>query len=88
MGANLAYLEKPVTRKFTSEGAKKPFLTYSSSAMQGWRHNMEDAHICNPDFDKTNGAALFAIFDGHGGIEVAIFCERNFQGCLLKNPNY
>lgn len=52
MGANLAYLEKPVTRKMTSEGAKKPFLSYATSAMQGWRHNMEDAHICNPEFDK------------------------------------
>jgi serine/threonine protein phosphatase PrpC len=53
--------------------------------MQGWRHSMEDAHICNPEFDKNTGAALYAIFDGHGGIEVAIFCERNFQDCLLKN---
>jgi len=49
---------------------------------------MEDAHICNPEFDKSNGAALFAIFDGHGGIEVAKFCERNFEVCLLNNANY
>jgi serine/threonine protein phosphatase PrpC len=49
---------------------------------------MEDAHICSTDFDKNNGACLFAIFDGHGGIEAAKFCERNFIPCLLKNANY
>jgi serine/threonine protein phosphatase PrpC len=31
---------------------------------------------------------LFAIFDGHGGIEVAKFCERHFTQNLLKNQNF
>ena len=48
MGANLAYLEKPDTRKFTSEGANKGSFNYATSGMQGWRHSMEDAHICSP----------------------------------------
>jgi protein phosphatase 1G len=53
--------------------------------MQGWRHSMEDAHICNINFDSNNGASLFAVFDGHGGVEVAIFCEKNFGPMLLGN---
>lgn len=38
--------------------------------MQGWRVSMEDAHINNLNIDG-NDSALFGIFDGHGGKEVA-----------------
>jgi len=55
--------------------------------MQGWRLSMEDAHICNTKLD-ADGSALFAVFDGHGGIEVAKFCEANFERILLNNANY
>ena len=48
---------------------------------------MEDAHICNENINGE-GVGLFAIFDGHGGIEAAKFCERHFQDTLLKNPNF
>ncbi len=48
---------------------------------------MEDAHICNENINGE-GVGLFAIFDGHGGIEAAKFCERHFQEVLLKNPNF
>jgi len=40
--------------------------------------NMEDAHITDPDFDKAKDISLFAVFDGHGGPEVAKFCEIHF----------
>lgn len=88
MGANLAYLEKPDTRKYTSEGSNKPAFNFATSAMQGWRHSMEDSHICSPQFDPSNGASLFAVFDGHGGMEVAKLCERNFGPTLLANQHY
>ena len=48
---------------------------------------MEDAHICNDNIDG-NGIGLFAIFDGHGGIEAAKFCERHFTNVLLANQNF
>ena len=49
---------------------------------------MEDAHICNENLDG-NGMGLFAIFDGHGGIEAAKFfkvdwtpiCQLSTLGC-------
>lgn len=31
---------------------------------------------------------LFAIFDGHGGIEAAKFAERHFTKTLMANPNF
>lgn len=41
--------------------------------MQGWRKQNEDAHII--DVDMEPGVSLFAVFDGHGGPEVALFCK-------------
>ena len=43
---------------------------------------MEDAHIINPTFDADVG--LFAVFDGHGGLECAKFCERYFETKLKE----
>lgn len=44
---------------------------------------MEDAHIASADIG--NGISLFAVFDGHGGSEVAKFCANNFEAELKKN---
>ena len=46
-------------------------LRYGLSAMQGWRRTMEDSHISN--LDIGDGVAIFGVFDGHGGSEVALF---------------
>ena len=40
--------------------------------MQGWRTNMEDAHITKESFDGED-KSIFAVFDGHGGKNVALF---------------
>lgn len=42
--------------------------------MQGWRVSMEDAHIVEIKDDE----AMFAVFDGHGGKNIAIFCSLYF----------
>jgi len=67
------YLSQPVTDKASEEGGNRR-LRYAASSMQGWRLSMEDAHIAMPDLDSGN--SLFAVFDGHGGREVALFCKR------------
>ena len=43
--------------------------------MQGWRSHNEDAHITALEFEP--GHSIFAVFDGHGGAEVAKFCEKH-----------
>lgn len=79
------YLSKPNTTKDSHVG-ENSWLRYGVSAMQGWRMNMEDAHITN--LSLPNDAALFAVFDGHGGQEVARFCGKYFADELVKNQNY
>lgn len=44
---------------------------------------MEDTSIADPNFESE--ISLYGIFDGHGGKEVAEFCERNFAIELKKN---
>lgn len=46
----------------------------------------EDAHIINPKLEA--GIGIFAIFDGHGGIEVAKYCERYFESKLQEQQEY
>ena len=37
---------------------------------------MEDAHICeNIDLPRNQKGMLFAVFDGHGGREVALYAK-------------
>jgi serine/threonine protein phosphatase PrpC len=86
MGASLVYLDRPKTQKETIAGQSAHYK-FAMSGMQGWRLSMEDAHICNENINGE-GVGLFAIFDGHGGIEAAKFCERHFQEVLLKNSNF
>jgi len=46
--------------------------------MQGWRTNMEDAHITISDLGGDHeGLSIFGVFDGHGGREVAQFCRTH-----------
>ena len=79
------YLSSPDMTKHPQDG-ENPVMRYGVSAMQGWRMSMEDSHISNLDF--APGMALFAVFDGHGGSEVAKFCSDYFGKELLKNPAF
>lgn len=44
--------------------------------MQGWRRTMEDAHLAEVSIHADTNTCLFGVFDGHGGAEVAKFCQR------------
>ena len=79
------YLSKPNTTKDSHTG-ENDFLRFGVSAMQGWRMSMEDAHISLPNF--TDSISLFAVFDGHGGPEVAKFCSKYMPIELLKNESF
>ena len=81
-----AYLSEPVRDKETENvDGRNGFYRIGASSMQGWRCNMEDAHIADPGFAGDPDSFLCCVFDGHGGTEVAKFCEQQFRKGLAES---
>lgn len=60
-----AYLSEPKTEKDTETGTGHG-LRHGLSGMQGWRAEMEDAHIAENNM-PIDGMSFYGVFDGHGG---------------------
>ncbi|ACI65304.1 predicted protein, partial [Phaeodactylum tricornutum CCAP 1055/1] len=69
--------------------------------MQGWRKTMEDSHVAQTDIDvpahhfeashdpaRHVDAKVFGVFDGHGGPEVARFCQLYLINVLTQQPTW
>ncbi|KFB50917.1 AGAP006171-PA-like protein [Anopheles sinensis] len=80
-----AYLSEPQTKKDSSDESND-YLICGSSSMQGWRVSQEDAHNCILDFDEN--ASFFAVYDGHGGAEVAQYCSLHLPSFLKTVEAY
>ncbi|XP_055838068.1 probable protein phosphatase CG10417 [Episyrphus balteatus] len=76
-----AYLSEPKVEKFSTD-EMSDFLSVGASSMQGWRNSQEDAHNSILNFDKNT--SFFAVYDGHGGAEVAAHCADKLPA-FLKN---
>jgi len=82
-----SFLDKPVTEKETTEGSAHG-LHWGCSAMQGWRVEMEDAHICDTDVPGRPGSSLFCVFDGHGGSLVAKEAAKQLMTVITKTDAF
>lgn len=80
-----AYLSEPLTTKDSSEETND-LLACGSSSMQGWRISQEDAHNCILTYDEKT--SFFAVYDGHGGAEVAQYCSLHLPTFLKKLQSY
>ncbi|EAA11252.5 AGAP006171-PA [Anopheles gambiae str. PEST] len=80
-----AYLSEPLTTKDSSDESNE-FLASGSSSMQGWRISQEDAHNCILNFDDQ--CSFFAVYDGHGGAEVAQYCSLHLPTFLKTVEAY
>lgn len=78
------YRSSPLTEKDTTQ-AEDSRLIYAATDMQGWRMTMEDARVTNL---QVGTAAVFAVFDGHGGGEVSKFAARHFCDELEFNTSF
>eukprot|EP00419_Tripos_fusus_P077273 CAMPEP_0172882344 /NCGR_PEP_ID=MMETSP1075-20121228/119937_1 /TAXON_ID=2916 /ORGANISM="Ceratium fusus, Strain PA161109" /LENGTH=305 /DNA_ID=CAMNT_0013735003 /DNA_START=90 /DNA_END=1007 /DNA_ORIENTATION=- len=67
----------------TTHSGQGPFFRYATCEMQGWRARMEDAIVCAPKLEWfAEDAALFGVFDGHGGAEVSAFVASHIEARL------
>lgn len=84
-----AFLDKPITDKHTEEGAdQENNIRYALCAMQGWRIEMEDAHIANLNIPELPGWVFFAILDGHAGNTVADYSAKLLLSAILSTPEF
>ncbi|CAE7476264.1 unnamed protein product [Symbiodinium sp. CCMP2456] len=62
-------------------------LSWGFSSMQGWRPRMEDSHFAFAHLDGDwADTAAFAVLDGHGGREVAFFCQHRLPSAIARHP--
>eukprot|EP00127_Corallochytrium_limacisporum_P000197 Clim_evm14s7 gene=Clim_evmTU14s7 len=85
-------LSEPKTEKTTSRGEDKR-VRYATSAMQGWRLQMEDAHATVLEHNGNEDVMFFGVYDGHGGDKVAKFAgehlhEEMFDSEYFKRKEY
>ena len=55
--------------------------------MQGWRLEMEDAHV-SIDMPSRSDHTFLAVFDGHGGAGAAIYAADKMVGMIEKTPQW
>uniref|UniRef100_A0A1B0D5N7 protein-serine/threonine phosphatase n=1 Tax=Phlebotomus papatasi TaxID=29031 RepID=A0A1B0D5N7_PHLPP len=80
-----AYLSEPITEKNSCD-EENELLACGASCMQGWRINQEDAHNCLLNFDRDT--SFFAVYDGHGGPEIALYCSQKLPEFLKNTEAY
>lgn len=80
-------LSAPITDKHSSAGHDKRFA-YGASAMQGWRITMEDAHTTLLNVEDAEGTAFFAVYDGHGGSNVAKYSGEGLHKRIVADKAF
>ena len=83
-----AYLDAPKTEKEIDKGSND-IASWGACEMQGWRVNMEDAHLAiTVDLPSGEKGMVFAVFDGHGGKEVAVYAAEKYKSTLTNNAHF
>lgn len=80
-------LDAPKTEKDEEFYLSSTGLKGAVSAMQGWRLEMEDSHICI-DFPSKPDHMLVAVFDGHGGAGAAAYAAKHLIAKIEKNEQW
>lgn len=94
-------LSGPVIDKESGDGWSKELgVVWGYSGMQGWRNRMEDAHLATGSLASAaaqptvwgqdvgwGDTALFGVMDGHGGEQVANWCERYLPLEIARGPS-
>lgn len=79
------YLASAIREMETSSGTYANY-EFATSTCQGWRNTQEDVHLILPGFERDS--SLFAVFDGHNGIEVAAYAAKYLPDFIRVNKKY
>lgn len=83
-----AFLDKPKTDKF-QEGGEGNGLRYGVASMQGWRVEMEDAHMAKTNLgEHLRDWSYFAVFDGHAGAKVSAHCAEHLLEAIMATNEF
>lgn len=74
-------LETPRVEKDGELYTSSTGISIGTSSMQGWRGEMEDAHVIG-DLPSKPDHFIVGVFDGHGGSKAAKFAADNFVSIL------
>ncbi|KAM8742100.1 protein phosphatase 1E isoform 1-T2 [Acanthopagrus schlegelii] len=72
----------------------QPYYETSIHAIKNMRRKMEDKHIIIPDFNTLFNVqdqeeqAYFAVFDGHGGVDAAIYAANHLHVNLVHQESF
>ena len=80
-------LSEPITTKTTSAVQNEQYKI-GVSCMQGWRIDMEDDHTIEIDYIDDSKSCFLAVFDGHGGTNVAKYSAANLYKIFPKLDPY
>ncbi|GET87198.1 protein phosphatase 2C, putative [Leishmania tarentolae] len=78
---------KPTTDFHSETHTDNPYFDIAVGDMQGWRAQMEDAHLVNVKFlsDGANSKeGYFGVFDGHSGVQCANLCSQIFSSTVER----
>lgn len=77
-------LSHPVEEK-SIEFREHSSISYAIGSMQGYRMTMEDAHDVRVSDDEN--LAVFGVFDGHGGKEIAEILKEKLVATIFRTLN-
>uniref|UniRef100_A0A667ZG39 Protein phosphatase 1E n=1 Tax=Myripristis murdjan TaxID=586833 RepID=A0A667ZG39_9TELE len=72
----------------------QPYYETSIHAIKNMRRKMEDKHVIIPDFNTLfniqdqEEQAFFAVFDGHGGVDAAIYAANQLHVNLVHQESF
>uniref|UniRef100_A0A3Q3XA17 Protein phosphatase 1E n=1 Tax=Mola mola TaxID=94237 RepID=A0A3Q3XA17_MOLML len=72
----------------------QPYYETSIHAIKNMRRKMEDKHVIIPDFNTLFNVqvdveqAYFAVFDGHGGVDAAIYAANHLHVNLVHQESF
>lgn len=83
-----AFLERPKTNKTLEQGEGNG-LQFGVASMQGWRTEMEDAHMARSNLDGAlKDWSYFAVFDGHAGPTASAHCSEHLLDAIMATEEF